>query len=113
MYELKTFMSKRSETLLSKLEQKDHILRLARGARECGVSFEGFTAGLIDYVNDERTLDNQPLVGWWNLGGPYLGEYLTLKFGAELTGPIIDELDAMLQAVDNRETHNVDVTKPQ
>jgi len=54
------------------MQQKDHILRIARGAAEKGASWSLFIAQLERYVDDEKVIDEQPLYGWWQLGGPYL-----------------------------------------
>ena len=64
-------MEKRSETnsFPDGMEQKDHILRLARGAEREGIPFKVFIAGLGNYVDDELLIDDQPLFGWWNMGG--------------------------------------------
>ena len=60
---------KRSESNLPNMEQKDHILRLARGAIFLGLTQEEFLIGLKLYVDDETAIDNQPLLGWWLVGG--------------------------------------------
>ena len=59
----------RSDSNLSEMEQKDHILRLARGASRLDVSLAEFTQRLAMYVDDESEIDRQPLVGWWSVGG--------------------------------------------
>lgn len=61
----------RSETneFAQGMEQKDHILRLVRGAIFLNVSQEELLKGIKMYVDDETAIDRQPLFGWWNLGG--------------------------------------------
>lgn len=61
---------KRSESNdLGEMNQKDHILRLARGAHRSNTSFERFIELLKIYVDDETAIDRQPLSGFWYLGG--------------------------------------------
>jgi len=68
-------MIKRSETNdyrpYGGMEQKDHVLRLARGALAEGLNLAQFIELLKIYVdgNDDTVLDKAPLIGYWNLGG--------------------------------------------
>lgn len=53
------------------MTEKDHILRLARGALMDDLTLEQFIElALKPYVDgNDTTLDDQPLCGWWYMGG--------------------------------------------
>lgn len=52
------------------MNAKEHALRLAVGAHRMGIPFELFIEGLNRYVHDSKAIDKEPLLGWWNFGGP-------------------------------------------
>ena len=53
------------------MEQKDHILRLARGVECEGGSLRDFIGLLKLYVDaaDDTGLDSNPLYQYWQIGG--------------------------------------------
>jgi hypothetical protein len=61
----------RSQSNAGDMEQKDHILRLARGVKTKDQGIDELLALLTIYVDadDDTILDTQPLLGYWSLGG--------------------------------------------
>ena len=61
----------RSKSNSGDMEQKDHVLRLARGIAFRDGNLSDFISLLCRYVDsdDDTILDQQPLYGPWMLGG--------------------------------------------
>lgn len=61
----------RSQSNCGEMEQKDHVLRLARGVAFRDGNLAEFISLLCRYVDadDDTVLDQQPLYGPWMLGG--------------------------------------------
>ena len=61
----------RSRSNAGGMEQKDHILRLARGVSCKGGSLADFIRLLAAYVDadDDTILDQYPYIGVWMMGG--------------------------------------------
>ena len=61
----------RSQSNARDMEQKDHVLRVARGVQTKGEDFDRFLELLCVYVDadDDRALDEQPLYRYWAHGG--------------------------------------------
>ena len=61
----------RSQSNEAGMEQKDHILRIARGVASNRESFEKFIGLLEIYVDceDESVLDDQKIYRYWIMGG--------------------------------------------
>lgn len=55
--------------MTEKLSKEEIVLRLIRGAKECGASLKTMYQALKQYFDDPSSLDRQPLLGWFNLGG--------------------------------------------